>query len=139
MELNTLFLSWGIASLAGILIGLVWYSPAAFGKKWLKAMGMTESDLLKQLPAATVWLFLGAVTTAFVLLQFARYTAAYTDLSGMAASLFTAVFAWAGFSATTLLIPGAFNSKRTYTVLFINLGNRLATYIVMALIIGYFI
>jgi hypothetical protein len=33
------------AAIAGMLIGVAWYSPRLFGKAWLKALGKTSEDL----------------------------------------------------------------------------------------------
>ena len=32
------------AAIAGMLIGVAWYSPLLFGKAWLKALGKTSEE-----------------------------------------------------------------------------------------------
>ena len=45
MELN--YLGILLAALSSFLIGGLWYSPAFFGKAWMKENGFTEEDLKK--------------------------------------------------------------------------------------------
>ena len=43
MELN--YLAIIVAALSTFLIGGLWYSPAAFGKLWMKENGFTEEGM----------------------------------------------------------------------------------------------
>jgi hypothetical protein len=45
MQLNYLGLS--VAALSTFLIGGLWYSPAVFGKVWMKENGLTEEEVKK--------------------------------------------------------------------------------------------
>ncbi|MGB4971685.1 MAG: DUF1761 domain-containing protein, partial [Cyclobacteriaceae bacterium] len=36
-----------VSALSTFLIGGLWYSPAVFGKAWMKENGLTEEDLKK--------------------------------------------------------------------------------------------
>ena len=61
------------ATLVAFVVGAVWYTPALFGKAWMKATGLKESDLKKAGMAQPIILTLaGTLVTAVamgVLLQ----------------------------------------------------------------------
>ena len=44
-EFQTNYLAVGVAALATILIGALWYSPLLFGNIWLKATGYTQEQM----------------------------------------------------------------------------------------------
>lgn len=50
-----------VATLAAFAVGAVWYTPALFGKAWMKATGLTEKDTKKANMAKAIVLTL--VTT----------------------------------------------------------------------------
>ena len=43
MEVN--YLAILVATIAAAVLGMVWYSPALFGKAWMKLVGMSQKDL----------------------------------------------------------------------------------------------
>ena len=61
-----------VAALANFLIGGLWYSPALFGKAWMKANNFTDTDLQKGSPAvifgvSALFSFIMATNLAFFL------------------------------------------------------------------------
>ena len=72
MELNY----WAVllASLSTFLLGCIWYSPAVFGKAWMKENGFTEegmknSNMVKIFGLAFVLAIISAVNLAMFLQQ----------------------------------------------------------------------
>lgn len=47
MEMQLNYLGLSVAALSTFLIGGLWYSPAVFGKTWMKENGLTEEEVKK--------------------------------------------------------------------------------------------
>jgi hypothetical protein len=47
MEMQLNYLGLSVAALSTFLIGGLWYSPAVFGKAWMKENGLTEEEVKK--------------------------------------------------------------------------------------------
>jgi hypothetical protein len=62
----------------------------------------------------------------------------YTSKGAMMSGFDTAVLVWLGFAGTALVAHDVFD-PRPRSKLYINLGNRLVTLVVMGLIIGAFL
>lgn len=61
-----------IAAIVSIVIGMLWYSPKVFGKKWLEIRGKKMEDL-KSSPTDMVYATLGALAMSLVLAIFIGY------------------------------------------------------------------
>jgi hypothetical protein len=122
-----------IAAIASFVVGTVWYSPALFGKKWMKLMGMKESDMKnakKEMGGMMVMTLILSVVTAFVLAHILKYVGAVTYMD----ALFVAFMVWLGFYATSLYM-GVLYEKKSMEWWFIIAGNYLAGLIVMAIVL----
>lgn len=126
-----------LAALSAMIIGMIWYSMAAFGKPWMKMMGISDSDMKKKMAGAMVWLVIVSLVTAYVLAHFIVFTHSYVGGGWLTAGVETALWAWLGLAATAIFAHGVFD-PRDKKVLYINVGNRLVTLVVMGLIIGAF-
>ena len=126
-----------LAAVSAMVIGMIWYSPAVFGKPWMKMMGITNADMKKKMAEAMIWLVVISLITAYTLAHFTAYTHLYLGGSWLAASLVTALWAWFGLAATAIFAHGVFD-PRDKKILYINAANRLVTFLVMALILTPF-
>lgn len=126
-----------LAAVSAMVIGMIWYSKAAFGKQWMSMMGISDKDMRKNMPQAMIALVVISLVTAYVLAQFIVYVHAYMGGSWLGAGFETALWAWLGLAATAIFAHGVFD-PRDKKVLYINTGNRLVTLLVMGLIIGAF-
>lgn len=126
-----------LAALSAMVIGMVWYSPALFGRTWRKALGVSDKDMKRRMGQAIAWLVVMSLVTAYVLAHFIVYTHSYMGNSWLTAGTETALWAWLGFAATAIIAHGVFD-PRDKAVLYINVGNRLITLLVMGLIIAAF-
>jgi len=124
-----------LAAFSAMVIGTVWYSRALFGKQWQRAAGITDNNMKDKMPVAMVVLVVVSLVTAYVLAQFIVYAHAYPGNSWMHTGFSTALLAWAGLAATALIAHEAFEN-RDKSLLYINVGNRLVTLVVMGLILG---
>lgn len=105
-----------VASIIHIVIGFVWYSPAFFGKAWIKLMGFNidtvegktawekrEKDMNK------TWILtvLGALILSYALAYFVGMFSAVTVVDALQIGF----VAWLGFIATTSFIGTLFAGK----------------------------
>ncbi len=91
-----------VSSIVSILIGMFWYSPAGFGKMWMKLSGFTEDKLKKMHKDAKqsyIYAFLSTLVMTYILALFLNYTQTTTLSSG----LLIGFLAWLGFVATVSL------------------------------------
>ncbi len=131
---------WGVilGGLSAMVVGALWYSPVLFGKPWAKAMGTTEKEMAKARARLMPILIAVSLLTALVMSLFVVYFQNFTRDSWLMSGFDTAVLAWFGFAGTALVAHGAWD-PRPKDLLYINLGNRLVTLLVMGLIISAFL
>ncbi|TNE34084.1 DUF1761 domain-containing protein [bacterium] len=120
-----------LASVSTFMIGGVWYSPLMFSKKWMMEAKITEEDL-KQGQAKVFGLsFIFSFVAAFVLAMFLGPEA--DVVFGITAG-FMVGFAWVLLSmGTTYLFE-----RRSFTLLAINGGYHVVSFMIMGMIIGLF-
>ncbi|MEK6883785.1 MAG: DUF1761 domain-containing protein [Nanoarchaeota archaeon] len=92
-----------VSAIVSMIIGFLWYSPALFGKAWMKAgnMNMKDMDKAKKKGMGKLYFlaFIGALLMAFVLAYFVGYLTAYTFFEGMEVG----AYIWLGFIFPVLL------------------------------------
>ena len=64
------------ATIAKMALGSLWYSPVAYGPKWMAAAGVSSAQMKAAMPKAMLVDLLGTLLTAFVLMQGVRYAGA---------------------------------------------------------------
>lgn len=126
-----------LAALSAMVIGMIWYNPAVFGKSWRKMLGVSDDDMKKKMGPALAVLVVVSLVTAYVLAHFIVYTHGSESGGWLEAGVKTALWGWLGLAATAIFAHGVFD-PRDKKVLYINAGNRLVTLVVMGLIIGAF-
>jgi hypothetical protein len=130
MELNY----WAIllASLSTFLLGGIWYSPAVFGKAWMRENGFTEegmknSNMVKIFGLALVLALISAVNLAMFL-------GPETNVVMGAVWGFAAGFGWvATFVGTHYLFE-----RKSFTLFLINAGYSVVALTIMGVIIVLF-
>lgn len=122
-----------VAVIAAMAIGTVWYGPL-FGKKWMKLVGLKRGQ---SSPTGPMLIMLGlAIIQAFVLAHFIAYTEYfYPDTANLSIGLLTGLWAFLGF-VMPVLVSNAIFAKGSMELLKINLGNQLATLLVIGAILG---
>jgi sterol desaturase/sphingolipid hydroxylase (fatty acid hydroxylase superfamily) len=131
---------WGVilAALSAMVVGTVWYSKAVFGKRWMKVLGMSDKDMKKNMPFAMTMMIVAALLTSYTLAHFIIYAHRGTNNSWEWAAIKTSLWAWLGFSFTTVIAHDSWDNRTKKNIL-INAGNRLVTLLVMGLILGAFL
>jgi hypothetical protein len=132
MEIHLNYLAVLGAAVVGFVIGGLWYSPALFGPRWMRAVGKSETEL-KQGNAALAYIgaFVAAFMMAYVLGLFLAFAQAKTLLQGAEIALWV----WVGFVAAPTLSNYLF-SRWPRDLYLINNGYYLVSLLVMGAILA---
>lgn len=122
------------AAVASMVVGMLWYSPALFGKKWMKLMGFTEESM-KAMQKKGMALqygvsFVAALVMGYVLARMVYYLGAFDVVS----ALLAAFWLWLGFQATTL-VNGVLWGGKPWTLYLIDAAHHLVSLALMAVIL----
>lgn len=117
------------AAVAGFVFGALWYT--LLGKAWMSAIGMSEKPTPK--PGIFVFTFICQLFMAFMLAGLVGHVGA----PDMRTSALSAVFVWAGFILTTMLVNHRFQGQR-WKLSLIDAGHWLGVLLVMGAVIGLF-
>lgn len=82
-----------VAALATMVLGYVWYSPAVFGKLWMKLSGFKDMSAGSNMGMMYLWMYIAAVIVAYVLAHFLG------DATTIAEALTPVFWIWLGFFA----------------------------------------
>jgi hypothetical protein len=122
------------AAVASFVIGMTWYSPAVFGKQWMKLSGITKAQMKKsqknkkKMMHSMIGSFIANVVMAYVLSVFAAFAGAVTFVSGLVVGFWL----WLGLVAT-ILIGSVFWEQKPWGLYFLNAAHWL---VVVALMSG---
>ncbi|MBV9349298.1 MAG: DUF1761 domain-containing protein [Patescibacteria group bacterium] len=125
-----------VGALASIAIGWLWYSPALFGKQWMRATGMGEltpekkAEGMKKMPKALVGSIIAQLVLAYVMSYFAQMMGVATSYGAIE----LAIWAWLGFAAVALVHPVLWEGK-SWSYFAIVSGYSLVSFVVVALIV----
>lgn len=127
MELN--YLAILLSAISTFLIGGLWYSPALFGKAWMKENGFKEEDMKD---ANMVKIFgLAFVLALISAINLAMFMGPEKDVTMGAAYGFAAGFGWvATFVGTHYLFE-----RKSFKLFLINAGYSVVALTVMGVII----
>ena len=127
MQIN--FLAVLLAAVSSFIIGGLWYSPAMFGRAWMRSNEFTNDHLRKRrMPVVFMVSFLFSVLIAVNL-------AAFVGKAGLRFDLLAALAVGIGWVAPAMGITYLFE-RRSGRLFFINAGYHIVTVAVMGLIIG---
>jgi hypothetical protein len=120
------------ATVAGAIIGIVWYMPQLFGKRWADSVGRPLPTMSSMTPTVMVAALVMPLVMAYVLTLLIGGLGVNSLVDGGIVGF----LAWLGFSAMT-----AFNAfiydGRSSTWLMITAGYSLVALVVMGAVIGY--
>jgi hypothetical protein len=120
-----------VATIAGMGIGALWYSPVLLGNQWMKAMGKNKEELGKGANTAYMWSGLGTLLLAYILAHFVDYAGATSAMLGA----LTGFWAWLGFVVPTGLNTVVYEG-RSKNIYWINMGYHLVEFVVMGAILA---
>jgi hypothetical protein len=129
---------WGVllAGVSSMVIGMIYYSNALFGKEWKKLAKVDEKRFQKEMSRVMPFVFAAALVTAYVVAYVTFLYQNYFDDSWVGAGVVSALILWLGVSATTTYVHNALD-QRPYKLTVISAGNRLLSLLAMGLIIGW--
>jgi len=119
-----------LATVVAYAIGVVWYAPPVFGKRWMAALGKSKGQLGDQVKPMVAQFFLMLVVAAVLAAVIVRF-GAVTWIEGAAVGFVLSV----GFVGTSLLSDWMFCgfSMRLY---WMQIGCKVAYITVMGAILG---
>jgi len=120
-----------VMALGKSAIGFIWYSPALFGKVFVRLAGCDEAKLMKNLPRALLVDVVANFVMAFVLVHAVVYAGATAFSQGLAVGFFN----WIGFVAVSMLFSVNFE-QRPFRLFLLNNGFQLITISVMGAILA---
>ncbi len=103
---NVNFIALLAAAVVNMIVGSFWYSPAGFGKLWIK-LSKVEMDKNKNMGLMYALTFVGSLVQAFVLSRIIMYAGSADMISGAKIGLLVGL----GFLATTSLNNVVFGGK----------------------------
>jgi hypothetical protein len=135
MEVQINYLAILLAAISSMVVGAVWYAKGVFGKQWMKLAKVDEARTKDWSPFALLVAFVSSLIMAFVLAHIVFLSNYYYKGSFLEDSLMTGLWIWIGFQGFRIVMHDSFEGRRKKLSI-INMGNELATIMVMALIIG---
>jgi hypothetical protein len=114
-------------------IGALWYSPIAFGNRWMKKLGKRPEDFTGTagMVIGYAGAAVGAFLTAWVLATILAFASTLNALEGMLG----AFFCWMGFVAATSFVNDAM-SRASLSLWTINAAFRLVEFLALGALLG---
>lgn len=138
MNIEVNYLAVFLASVASMIVGFLWYSPAILGKPWMKEKGMTADDVKKAQKEMGKWYglsFVVALVVAYVLFHVMVMAENYFGYSWLSTGLTSAFWMWLGFIMPVQVTATIFGGKN-WKLLGIDTGYQLASILAMGIVIG---
>lgn len=136
----TLYLAILVSSVVYMILGALWYSPALFGKTWMKGIGKTDSQVKADFkPINYLWAFLGSLLAAYgisrILLMIDHGRLLGTGAIGMREGLMVGAVAGVCFAAAPFFVNDAMEGRpRSLTIA--NALYHLVSFLIMGSILG---
>lgn len=124
-----------LAALSNFAVGMIWYSKPVFGAQWMKMVGMTDAKAKKGMGYAMGVSLVASLLAAYVLANVIYLSNSYFENSFLQDAIVTAFLVGVGLQASVIAVHDSFEQRRKKLSL-LNIGNQLATVLVMGLIIG---
>ena len=133
-ELQINYLAVGVAALATVFIGALWYSPLLFHRLWVKAHGYSV-EKVEQMRKTAGRAFMVSLFCYLVMAFVLAVLVSWTGVSTVPQGAFLGLLVWIGFLATLGLTAHMFSEKRLSTYL-IDAGYQLVYALVMGVILA---
>lgn len=118
------------------VIGIIWYSPALFGKSWSKLMGfgeMTEAQAKKMKEDAKP-AYLGSFLSSIIMTMVIGVMIGFTGFSTPREAVLLAALCWLGFVATVTFTNALYANKKL-SLYMIDAGYQFVSFLVAALML----
>jgi len=128
------FLALGVATLAKMVLGAVWYSPVLFSKPWMRLVDCSPEQMKARMPGALLSDVIGTFIQAFVLVHAVHYAGANSIGLGAAVGFLN----WLGFIAVTTFAVTLYE-KKPFQLFLINNGFQLLSLLIMGAILAVWV
>jgi len=89
-----------VVAVVYMALGMFWYNPNVFGKKWMMLLGKKRQDMKKQnMTPLHIMAFIAALVITLILAVFIRFS----NASSIGEGALIGLLVWAGFVATFAL------------------------------------
>jgi hypothetical protein len=121
-----------VATIAAMIIGFVWYMPAAAGRPWMAAIGKTEAEVRA---AGKPSIYVAAVILALIQMTVLAVVLGWAGASGIQDGIVAAVIVWLlVFAAIAMNIVF---EGRPVSLYWVYGGNSLVTFVIAGAVIGW--
>ena len=133
--MTTMTMNWWAVIVAAIVymaLGAFWYSPALFGKTWLKGIGKTQEQLKAGFsPLSFVWSLVFSFLAAYGIARIC----VWAMLSGVWNGIVVGLLAGVCFVLSTIGVNDLFE-QRPRQLTFLNVLYPLVGYVIIGIIVG---
>ncbi len=125
-----------LAVVAAMVVGFLFYLPAAFGRRWMDLVGHSDESVQEGgSPLLYPLVIVAGFVTAYTLAGVAFLSHEFYEGSFFASALVSAWILWLGFTASRMLVHDLFDT-RSLGITALSALNELLTVTAMALVIG---
>lgn len=122
-----------VAAIAAFVVGMIWYSPALFGKKYMKMMGVSEKDMAKG-KDKMMGVMAQTLVVNFVMAYVLAHVLAFATATTLMDAIQGAIWMWLGFIATSTYIAVLYE-KKSMDWWVMTAGHYLFSMIAMAIVL----
>jgi hypothetical protein len=125
------YLALFVATVARMIVGMLWYSPLLFRNAWIKLSGRTPEQEKEGGVRDVIAGLIGSFIMAFVLVHAVHYAGARSIGQGAGVAFFN----WLGF----IVVPAfasTVHEKKSFKLFSIHLGFQLVSLLVMGAIVA---
>jgi hypothetical protein len=124
-----------LGGVASMVIGMIYYSNAVYGKEWKKLAKIDEKRFQKEMSQVMPFVFVGALITAYIVAYVTSLYQAFFNMAWLGSALFSALIVWL-VVATNVYIHNSLD-QRPAKLSAISLGNRFLSIMAIGLIVGW--
>jgi|ETNmetMinimDraft_2_1059921.scaffolds.fasta_scaffold110298_2 hypothetical protein len=120
------------AAVVSFIVGMLWYSPALFGKTWMSLSGVKMNKGKKKgMSGVMLTAFIANLVMAYVFV----YLMSMVGYANAGSGVVLGFWLWLGFFATSLLGSVLWEQK-PFNLYLINAGYQLVNLVVMGAVLG---
>jgi hypothetical protein len=121
-----------VAAIAYMALGALWYSPALFGRAWMRLIGKSKEQIAADFKAIN---YLWAIIAAFLASYGIARLMLWTGLSGVGEAIKLALLVGVSFVLAAMWVNDSFEARPRALTL-VNVAYHVAGLIVAAIILG---
>jgi hypothetical protein len=124
-----------VSAIVAYAVGALWYSPALFGKEWMRLKGISADDITEESKRGMWKLYVTQLVVTIVMFCVLGFIISATGAQSAGNGLFLAFLAWVGFSVMPATGDMLWN-KAPFKLFLINQVCALVSWLAGGAIIG---